>query len=85
MCKKCENIHLSFFTNHNFYNINKDDEIFTGFCKEKNHYELKYYCKDHNQLCCVSCIAKLNEDGEGQHKDCQVYYIDKIKEEKKIN
>ena len=83
MCKKCENIHLSFFKNHNFYNINKDEEIFTGFCKEKNHYELKYYCKDHNQLCCVSCIAKLNEDGEGQHKNCQVCYIDKIKEEKK--
>ena len=83
MCNKCENIHLSFFKNHNSYNVKEEEEIFTGFCKEKNHYELKYFCKDHNQLCCISCIAKLNEDGEGQHKDCEVCYIDKIKEEKK--
>ena len=27
--------------------------------------------------------AKLNEEGEGQHKDCEVCYIEKIKEEKK--
>ena len=83
MCNKCENFHSSLFKNHHPYSINKDEEIFTGICKEKNHYELKYYCKDHNQLCCAACIAKLNEEGEGQHKDCNVSYIEKIKDEKK--
>ena len=38
--------------------------------------------KERNK-CCVACIAKLNEKGEGQHKDCDVCYIVKIKEEKK--
>ena len=51
--------------------------------RKKNHYKLKYYCKNHNKLCCGLCIAKLNEEGEGQHKDCEVCYIEKIKEEKK--
>ena len=64
--------------------MKKDDEIFTGFCKEKNHCNrLEYFCKTHNQLCCVACLCKLNEKGEGQHKDCDVCYIEKIKEEKK--
>ena len=84
MCNKCEKSHSALFKNHNPYNSNKEDEIFTGFCKEKNHpIKLRYFCKNHNQLCCGLCIAKLNEDGEGQHKDCDVCYIEKIKEEKK--
>jgi len=84
MCNKCDNFHSSFFKNHHSYNYNKDDEIFTGLCKEKNHpNKLRYYCKNHNQLCCVTCLCKLNEEGEGQHKDCDVCYIEKIKEEKK--
>ena len=85
MCNKCENYHSSpIFKNHHPYNINKDEEIFTGYCKEKNHpNKLKYYCKNHNQLCCGLCIAKLNEDGDGQHKDCEVCIISKIKDEKK--
>ena len=85
MCNKCNNYHSSpLFKNHHPYNINKDDEIFTGFCKEKNHNNrLNYFCKNHNQLCCATCLCKLNEKGEGQHKDCDVYYIEKIKEEKK--
>ena len=86
MCNKCEGIHSSFFKNHNSFLFKKDDEIFTGFCKEKNHYNrLDYFCKTHNQLCCVACLCKLNEKGEGQHKDCDVCYIEKIKEEKRIN
>ena len=83
MCNKCEKTHSSFLKNHHPYFLNKKDEIFTGFCKEKNHSELKYFCKNHNQLCCVACIAKLNKKGEGQHKDCDICYIEEIKDEKK--
>ena len=84
MCNKCDNIHFSLLKKHHPYNINKEEEIFTGFCKEKNHpIKLEYYCKDHNQLCCGLCISKLNEKGEGQHKDCDVCYLEKIKDEKK--
>ena len=84
MCNKCEKTHSSFIKNHHSYNINKEDEMFSGYCKEKNHQlKLEYFCKNHNQLCCVACIAKLNEKGEGQHKDCDVCYIEKIKYEKK--
>jgi len=84
MCNKCENIHSSFFKNHQTYKLNKDEEIFTGYCKEKNHpMKLQYFCKDHNQLCCAACIAKINEKGDGQHKDCEICSIEKIKEEKK--
>ena len=79
ICNKCENIHSSFFKKHNVHKINNDEEIFTGFCKEKNHSaKLNYYCKNHNQLCCAACIAKLNENGDGQHKDCEIYTIKNI-------
>ena len=83
MCNKCDNYHSSLFKKHHPNLLNNDEEIFTGICKEKNHYKLKYYCKNHNKLCCGLCIAKLSEDGEGQHKDCEVCYIEKIKDEKK--
>ena len=84
MCNKCENIHSSFFKNHHSYNFSKEEEIFRGLCNEKGHQiKLRYFCRNHNQLCCGLCIAKLNEEGEGQHKDCDVCYIEKIKEEKK--
>ena len=60
------------------------EEIFTGFCPLKNHYiELKYFCKNHNKLCCAACIAKINKIGDGQHRDCDVCIIHEIKEEKK--
>ena len=85
MCNKCQNFHSSpFFKSHHPYNLNKEEEIFTGFCKEKNHpNRLEYYCKDHNQLCCANCIAKISEEGDGQHKDCNVSNIKSIKDEKK--
>ena len=83
MCNKCDNFHSSLFKKHHPNLLNNEEEIFTGICKEKNHYKLKYYCKNHNKLCCGLCIAKLSEDGEGQHKNCEVCYIEKIKDEKK--
>ena len=85
MCNKCENLHSSLFKKHNYFKLNKDiDILFTGFCQEKNHpNKLEYFCKDHNQLCCSTCIAKLNKKGDGQHKDCNVCEIELIKEEKK--
>jgi len=84
MCNKCENHHSPLHKNHQTYKLNKVEEKFTGFCKEKNHpNKLEFYCKSHNQLCCVACIAKLNEKGYGTHKDCEVCIIEKIKEEKK--
>ena len=86
MCNKCDNIHSSFLKkHHNTFSISELEEIFTGFCKEKNHHpnKLKYFCLNHNKLCCGLCIAKLNKEGDGQHKDCNVCYIENIKEEKK--
>ena len=84
MCNKCEKTHSSFLKKHHPYNINKEEDIFTGFCKENNHQlKLEYFCKNHNQLCCSICLCKLNKKGEGQHKDCDVCYIEEIKDEKK--
>ena len=84
MCNKCENFHSSLFKNHHPYKLNIEEEIFTGFCKEKNHtMKLAYFCKNHNQLCCAACIAKINNKGDGQHKDCDVCNIESIKDEKK--
>ena len=84
LCNKCENYHSAFLKKHRTYDLNKDNELFTGICKEKTHpNKLEYFCKDHNQLCCGLCLCKLNEKGEGQHKDCNVCYIEKIKDEKK--
>ena len=45
MCNKCQIHHSSLFSHH-FYNLNKDEEIFTGFCKEKNHpMKLEFFLK----------------------------------------
>ena len=85
MCNWCENHHSPLFKNHHPYQLNnKDEDIFTGYCQEENHpNKLIYFCKNHNQLCCAACIAKINDNGDGQHKDCEVCSIQKIKEEKK--
>ena len=85
MCNKCENFHLKLFKLHHCYNLDKNiNEIFTGFCKEKNHLEkLDYFCKNHNILCCASCIAKIKGKDRGEHKDCDVCFIENIKDEKK--
>ena len=64
--------------------LNKDEDIFTGYCQEENHpNKLIYFCKDHNQLCCAACLCKINKNGDGRHKDCNVCSIEDIKEEKK--
>ena len=85
MCKKCEKMHSQLFQNHHCFSLdNKKTEIFTGFCKEKEHFEkLEYFCKSHNKLCCASCIAKLIRKGKGQHTQCDIYNIEDIKDLKK--
>ena len=86
MCNKCENFHSKLCKNHYTYkiNINNANELFTGFCKEENHFDkLEYFCKTHNQLCCSGCIAKIKRKGKGQHTDCEVCNIEDIKNEKK--
>ena len=85
MCNKCENFHSKLCKNHKVYSLDKNiDEIFTGFCKEKNHNNniLNYFCKTHNQLCCAECISKIKFDNIGIHHDCEIDLIDNIKEEK---
>ena len=84
MCKKWESLHSQLFKSHKQYNLDKDiKQIFTGFCKEKNHLdELDYYCKTHNVLCCSTCIAKIKRKGKGQHMNCEVCLIEEIKDEK---
>ena len=85
MCNKCEKLHSELFQNHKIHNLDKDiKDIFTGFCKEENHLEkLQYFCKDHNKLCCSSCIVKIKRKGNGQHTDCNICNIEDIKKEKK--
>ena len=38
---------------------------------------------DHNILCCACCNTKIKKEGYGQHHDCNVYHIKKIKDEKR--
>ena len=87
MCNKCEALHSKLFPNHKIFNSdNNINEIFTGLCKEKDHMnKLQFFCKTHNQLCCVACIAKIQEDNIGLHKDCKICTLKEIKDEKKKN
>ena len=85
ICNKCESFHSKLFNGHHIYTLDKNiSEIFTGFCKEGNHYDkLEYFCKSHNQLCCSGCIAKIKRKDKGQHSDCEICLIEDIKESKK--
>ena len=85
MCNKCEKLHSGLFLNHHLFNVDQDiNDIFSGFCKEENHFDkLDYFCKSHNILCCSSCIVKVKKKGKGQHADCNVCIIEDIKNEKK--
>ena len=85
MCNKCSNHHQQLFENHHMYDLTKNvSEIFINICPEKNHNnKLQYYCEDHNKLCCANCITKIEGEGNGQHKDCNICFIKDIKEEKK--
>jgi len=71
--------------NHHLCKLDKNiDEIFTGFCIEKDHVNrIDYFCINHNQLFCASCITKIKGYGNGQHTDCDVYHINDIKQSKK--
>ena len=85
LCNKCENFHNKLCKAHITYKLNKDiNEIFTGYCNENNHTDiLNFFCKNHNTLCCSSCLCKLKTKNYGQHKDCDVCAIEDIKENKK--
>ena len=86
MCNKCEVLHSKLFEDHRNYITDKNlEDIINEFCEEENHrnIRLNYFCKTHNKLCCAACIAKIKGKGAGQHVDCDVRYIDDIKEEKK--
>ena len=85
MCNKCESFHSKLCKHHHWFNLGKNiNETFTGFCTEENHMEkLEYFCKSHNKLCCGFCITKIKGKEKGQHKDCDVCFIEEIKEEKK--
>ena len=85
MCKNCKIFHSKLLQNHHIYGLNEEmKDIFTGYCKEENHgIKLEFYCKNHNILCCAACICKMKEKGYGTHKDCETFFIENIKEEKK--
>ena len=69
------------------FNVDKNtnfENIFTWYCKEKNHCnQIEYFCKNHNKLCCVECICKIKDEIKGQHTDCDVCKIENIAEEKR--
>ena len=81
-CNKCNNHHSELLENHKTINLKGEKEIFINACK--NHSDkLDIYCKAHNILCCTACVSKIKEGGYGQHNDCDVYHITKIKDEKR--
>jgi hypothetical protein len=88
MCNKCDNNHSALFESHKKYKLDKENikDIFTGFCKEEDHFDkLEFFCKNHNKLCCASCLCKIKQKNKGQHSDCNVCTIEEIKVEKKNN
>ena len=46
-------------------------------------FTILYFCKNHNKLCCASCITKIKDEQNGQHTDCDVCIIKDIENEKK--
>ena len=84
ICNRCEIHHNALFKNNNKYKLDKEiNDIFNNTCKEKNHpNKLEYYCRNHNELCCANCVTKIKGKGNGQHKDCEVCFIENIKEDK---
>ena len=85
MCNKCINYHKELFKNHQLKSLDKNGkDIFIDLCRKNNHErKFEFYCKNHNELCCVCCITKLDYKDYGQHKDCDICPIDNIKEENK--
>jgi len=83
-CNKCHNYHSEMFNDHKVINLNNLNDIFIDKCKEIDHInKLEFYCKDHNTLCCASCITKIKDEGYGQHSGCDICHIKYIKDEKK--
>ena len=86
MCNKCEQFHSNLLQNHKYFILDKNITIyiFTGFCKEEKHnMELEFYCKNHNLLCYGACIAKIKTNYIGNHKDCEIYLLEEIKNDNK--
>ena len=84
ICNKCLNHHQALFKKHLIINFDNNQDIFIDKCNENNHYDkLNFYCKNHNILCCAACITKIKANGFGQHKDCDVCFLQDIKEEMK--
>ena len=85
LCNKCDIFHSELLKNHHSYKIDKDiPEEFSIYCNEKEHNQkLEFFCKNHNKLCCVSCLCKIRDKRYGQHTDCDICYIKDIKNEKK--
>ena len=84
MCNKCDIIHSKLCQYHHSYKLDKEiNEIYTGLCKNEyhNNNELEFYCKNHNQLCCVACISKIKKKGKGQHADCNICIIEDMKDD----
>ena len=68
LCNKCQNLYSELFENHHLFNLDKNlKDIFTGFCEEQSHnqYELEFFCKTHNKLCCASCVCKYDNKKNG--------------------
>ena len=83
-CTKCQNAHSQILEDHKIINLDKIDEVFIDICKEENHNEkLKFFCKDHNTLCCSACTSKIKKEGYGLHSDCDVCLLKEIQGEKK--
>ena len=90
LCNKCKNFHSDLFDNHKLTPINNNNseqnDVFTGFCTEEGHLEkLEFYCKNHNKLCCSSCIIKIQKNGKGMHSNCEICNNEDIKDNKKEN
>ena len=85
LCNKCQAVHSDFFENHVTYNLDKNlNEVFIDICKYENYFnKLEFFCKTHNQLCCLACICKIDKEGYNQHKNCDVCEIKDIENEKK--
>ena len=83
-CNQCQSFHSNIFQHHISQKISDmNKEIFTGLCQDKNHINiLKYYCKNHNQLCCVACIGKIKDEINGKHNDCEIFKLKDIKPQK---
>ena len=85
MCNKCIKYHSELFQNQHLIKLDENvNEIFTGFCNEESHLDkLKFFCKNHNKLCCAACITKIKGKEFGQHTDCDIFIIEDIEVEKK--